>query len=717
MLRKPQALALLLLSLSATQAIASSDGGSCPWGAPYCYLEGEPWLNPASDTRDNLIRLVTRDKPLALPVLPFPQDITRSRSYYFGTHLDEWYDAPETPQETTTAPDPLTTTLIAQLTALGLEATALDSEADADRENRFVSNNLATVSAFFTALQAEKTLTPDERRALAQARLALHASPTSANTALDALSALNGSAAKAFRDYLMASAWFYQGDYARAGSAFSALKAAPQPWVSEAASYMLMRNALNQSTHNATDEYGFFNNQAIDSAAVQQAREDAKAYLTAWPEGQYADSATGMLRRIAWYQQDWTTLAGDLEQQLTAADTTDALIATIGEAESKLQNGMVSWQSQVFTRADHAPRLAASEILRALREGNKATISQQQLDALKPAYENASLLPLWNYLHHARQFWQLADYDALLATPPAAQSAPQPDVILFSEQVLYGDALMAKKQWAEADRWWLRLLKDRPAGEQQQLLEKRLMQTRTESGNPEAIFAADSPITNLYWRSLTLKSAAPLPLLRRQAEHGMNDEERTIALHTLLTRDLMVGDYQGYLQDKALRQHITGPVDTRVFDDVALTTFDWTGAGTTSGYACPALDNTVAVLAKNGDDSHALNCLGEFIFASNVTISPAPELLDYMIWDASETQSAFSSPDRQALYQRVIASTKAEPEDKSYALYRAVMCYAPSGYNHCGGKEVSKATRQGWFNKLKKNYPGSIWAQKLKYYW
>lgn len=717
MFRTSQAAGLLLLSLTSAQALASSDGGACPWGAEYCYLSGEPWLNPASDTRDNLIRLVTREKPLVLPVLPFPKEIARSRSYYFGTHLDEWYDAPSDVPQPEATPTPLTATLAAQRTALGLEQTPLSGEADAERENRFVSNTLPTVSAFFAALLAEKSLTPEERRALAEARLALYTAPADAGATLAALKPGDNPAAQAFRDYLAASAAFYQGDYPEANRGYTALVAASQPWVSETARYMLMRTALNHSTQNATDEYGFFNNQAIDAAAVQQARDYAKAYLTAWPEGQYADSATGMLRRIAWYQQDWKTLAGDLEQQLTAADTSDTLIADIAETESKLQNGIVSWQRDVFASADQAPRIAATEILRKLRDGDKAAITPQMLDSLKPAYEKASLLPLWNYLHHARQFWQEADYEAILASPPAAQTAPQPDLILFSEQVLYGDALMAKKQWAEADSWWLRLLKDRPLSEQQQLLEKRLMETRIQRGKPEAIFAADSPITNLYWRSLTLKSAASPALLRRQAEHGINDEERTIALHTLLTRDLMAGDYQGYLKDKTLRQHITGTLNASDFKDVDLATFDWDGSATTKGYVCPSLDQTVGTLVKKPEDGHALNCLGEFIFTTGVEVSTAPEMTDTMLWNLSETDPAFSPPDRQALYQRVIASPGVEPEDKSYALYRAVMCYAPSGYNHCGGKEVSKATRQAWFSQLKKRYPGSVWAQKLKYYW
>ena len=60
---------------------------------------------------------------------------------------------------------------------------------------------------------------------------------------------------------------------------------------------------------------------------------------------------------------------------------------------------------------------------------------------------------------------------------------------------------------------------------------------------------------------------------------------------------------------------------------------------------------------------------------------------------------------------------RAEPEDKSFALYRAVMCYSPSGYNDCGGKEVEPAQRKAWFNQLKTDYRGGPWAQRLKYYW
>jgi len=50
-------------------------------------------------------------------------------------------------------------------------------------------------------------------------------------------------------------------------------------------------------------------------------------------------------------------------------------------------------------------------------------------------------------------------------------------------------------------------------------------------------------------------------------------------------------------------------------------------------------------------------------------------------------------------------------------LFRAVNCYAPSGFNACGGEDVPVAQRKAWFDRLRREFPMSPWTQKLKYYW
>jgi hypothetical protein len=68
-------------------------------------------------------------------------------------------------------------------------------------------------------------------------------------------------------------------------------------------------------------------------------------------------------------------------------------------------------------------------------------------------------------------------------------------------------------------------------------------------------------------------------------------------------------------------------------------------------------------------------------------------------------------------YQTVIADPKAAREDKAYALFRAINCYGPSGYNSCGGRDVAQSVRKGWFKQLKTTYGSTSWAKSLQYYW
>lgn len=249
-------------------------------------------------------------------------------------------------------------------------------------------------------------------------------------------------------------------------------------------------------------------------------------------------------------------------------------------------------------------------------------------------------------------------------------------------------------------------------------MQAKLAATLVYSGDVAAIFAPESAVTNLRFRSQVLKTRATPELLRQQAVHGPNNEERTIALHTLLVRDLTEHRFDDWLNDRKLASAITPPVIGEAFDDVNLSIFDWNGDSAESGYTCRSLNETVTVLSKKAHDAHALNCLGEFFRTTQTHVdlwknSSGNDVLE----SAISRKKPFGQFDRQSYYQQVITLPKAEVEDKSFALYRAIMCYAPSGSNECGGEEVDKLQRKGWFTQLKTQYPGSPWAQKLKYYW
>ncbi len=707
------AISVSALLASAAPAFASFDMEDCKWSDEHCLLKGDPVLTPGNDSRDNLLRLLSEAKSFTLPVQSIPADITRSRDVYFAYH-PEWDDL-EDPAPAAVDKPAEESPLNKQWAALQLEP--VETHQDGEQENRFVSNNAGSLSQFFAALLADDSLTAEQRHALAQARLGLYAGASDEQISASLATLPADSAALLYKTYLTGAARFYAGDYEGADRAFVPLIDSDRPWLAETAHYMLMRTALNKSSQNSMGEYGDFTIDRIDRPAAEQAQKAAQAYLQRWPEGRYADSTRGMLRRINWYLQAWPQLAGLYEQQFQQAADAGALRGLVIEYDNVY--GMQFNGRAVREAFPDAPLISYIELLRALRlnSDEKPTLTQDDLNASKPAFEQRGKLALWRNLQ--LNLWQATDNNAaiLQAVKPAEQLPPH-DILAFSEQVLYGEALMAQKQWPAARDFWLKLLKLSQDAEQQQYVQAKLAATLIFIGDTEAIFAADSAITNLRFRSRVLKTVVSPERLRQQASQGPNNEERTIALHTLLVRDLTENRFSDWLKDRKLASAITHPVLGKAFDDVNLSAFDWNGDAAETGYVCRSLNETVHVLSQNANDAHALNCLGEFFRTSNTHVdlwkdSAGNDVLEMAI----HRKAPYGQFDRQAYYQQVIAAPKAEPEDKSYALYRAIMCYAPSGMNECGGADVDKAQRKSWFSQLKTQYPGSPWAQKLKYYW
>ncbi len=588
---------------------------------------------------------------------------------------------------------------------------------DAEHENRHVSNNTESVSQYFAALLADAALTAEQRQALAQARMGLYSDATREQIESSLATLPADSPAQHYKSYLAAAASFYAGDYASAERDFTQLAKSDRPWLAETAQYMLMRTALNKSSQNSVGEYGDFDIAKINREDASQAQILAQAYLQRFPQGQYADSTRGMLRRINWYLQAWPQLAGLYEQTIQQAADAQQLRKIVIEYDNVY--GMAFYEQSVLEAFPDAPRVSYIELLRALRlnSDNKPTLTQAQLDASKPVFEQSQKLPLWRDLQ--LNLWlATGNYAAIIqAVAPAQKLAPR-DTLAFSEQVLYGEALMGQKNWAAARDFWPQLLTLSQDNEQRQYVQAKLAATLVYSGDVAAIFAPESAVTNLRFRSQVLKTQATLEQLRQQAVHGPNNEERTIALHTLLVRDLTENRFGDWLNDKKLVSDITPPVIDEAFNDVNLSTFDWNGDAAQAGYTCRSLNETVTVLSKKADDAHALNCLGEFFRTTQTHVdlwknSTGNDVLEAAI----SRKEPFGQFDRQSYYQQIITSPTAEVEDKSFALYRAIMCYAPSGSNECGGEDVDKLQRKGWFTQLKTQYPGSPWAQKLKYYW
>lgn len=439
--------------------------------------------------------------------------------------------------------------------------------------------------------------------------------------------------------------------------------------------------------------------------------------------GQYATSTSGLKRRINWYLQNWDELAKLYEQALAKTKEPGILTALIAETDGKLLSKERVWNSDYFLNAPDSPRLTFIQTLRLMRDieckEHHPCIDEGYLAQIKPVFEVSKTLPYGEYLELMLKYMK-KDYSAIILQIQPMATLPRNDILVFSYQVLYGKALMAVKKWERAREHWSTLLHSSQDTEQQQFLQSELAAILVLSDKTADVFDRNSQVTNLRYRSSILKTRAAPELLRQVVNNAPNDEERTIALHSLLMHDLITAHYADWLSDKKLASYISRPAIGKDFLDVDVSVFDWSGEDTEKEYFCGSLEETVEALSQNKTDGHALNCLGEFIRTTNAKIN---------LWkdgngngDLSEVifsrdTEALTQPSRQEYYETVITDPKSEPEDKSYALYRAVMCYAPSGYNDCGGEAVDKLKRKGWFTQLKTEFPGSRWAKELQYYW
>lgn len=68
-------------------------------------------------------------------------------------------------------------------------------------------------------------------------------------------------------------------------------------------------------------------------------------------------------------------------------------------------------------------------------------------------------------------------------------------------------------------------------------------------------------------------------------------------------------------------------------------------------------------------------------------------------------------------YQQLLDNPQSSREERAYALFRAINCYAPSAINGCDDQDIDKEQRRQWFQTLKRQYADTPWAQRLKYYW
>ncbi len=562
---------------------------------------------------------------------------------------------------------------------------------------------------FAAAMAASPALPVGERTALQLARGRLVAAcDDGENVNAAPWPTVSSAPGKAFLTYLQAAEAFYRDDWAAASQGFAALRSAPDPWLKETANYMAARVLLNQAQAKSVDEYGWFQGpKAVDQNAARNAGSGFAGYLTAWPQGRYASSAQGLQRRVAWLSGDRAGLAKAYAAMLGKVQPGAEAATTLVE---EIDNKLLADQHQPAA-ANGALLLATLDLMR-MRPGyggNGETappLTAAELEAQAPQF--AGEQALFDYLRATHAFYVAKDYKRVLALVPDAARSPKHSNLDFSRQVLRGMALAALEDRNEAG-FWQELIGGTSSAWQRTTVELGLALNWERAGKLDAVFAAGSPIRDSAVRRILLTWSAAPPLLRKVVLDRANPvEERDAALNTLLSNQLIRGEFAGFTADTRL------PL---VKPDGAAAIFTKGKVG--DGYPCAPIAVTAAALAKAPQDVPGRLCLGDFFRLHGLDYMAGQYDLPPKRDELGGAVRGFPTPrlNRSAFYTSIIASPGAGGNDKAYALYRAVMCYSPSAINDCGGADVPVAQRKAWFTQLKRDYPASSWAKKLRLYW
>ena len=575
--------------------------------------------------------------------------------------------------------------------------------------------------AFEAAMQANRGLPAAERTALLSARGLLGQTCSARDGQLPAATwpSVASAPAREYLGYLQAANAFYGGQWEAARAGFAKLARARDPWVAEASAYMLPRTELNAAQANGFDEYGNLDTDKADKPALERARVGFNDYLRRYARGRYAASAQGLVRRTFWLAGDVAGLSREYERLLAATPVAEARsIDLVQEIDNKLL-----FMKGAAEGVD-GPLLLATLDLMMMREvdpeageGARQVVTAAQIAAQEPRF--AGRADLFGFVQANHAFYVAKDPRRVLALIPdqARQASFTP--LQFSRQVLRGQALSQLKDRNEAG-FWRDMLAGAKAIYQRPVVELGLAMNLERSGRLAEAFAAGSPIGESQIREILMANVAGPDLLRAQV--GRTDRpqhERDVALFSLLHKQLTYGAYAGFLGDLGLVR-ADAPTDGATWDlymqqKVPVGLFRNGRWG--DEYPCAPLARSVTALSRNPRDAKALLCLGEFYRVNGFDSArwSTPPAADEL--GGTTTQFGGRAMPRSALYDAVIADPAAAANEKAYALYRAVYCYAPSGASDCSGTEVPKSQRAAWFQRLKKDYPASEWAKKLRYYW
>lgn len=537
-------------------------------------------------------------------------------------------------------------------------------------------------------------------------------------------------AGKAFLAYLKAADAFNAERWDEASAGFTALGTSPEPWVREVSSYLVGRTLLRQALAETISDDGCCEDlDKVRKGRVEAGEAALQAYLRAYPTGRYAESARGLQRRALWLKGDQKGLASAYEALLGKADAArPEVTALVEEVDNKLlfypgrdpaaqgplllaALDLVQMRSDIEEDWDEATdKPVTRKVEPKLTEADIA--AQAQAFAGEPA--------LYGLIKANHAFYVKGDYRQVLALVPDDARKPSYNSVDFSRQVLRGLALAALND-PNTEGFWRELLGGANDMWQRPTVELGLAMAMERGDRVAQALGRDSVLRDSLTRRVLAGRSASAATLRDIALNEQRpQEERDSALFALLYKQLTRGDYAGFVANRAL---VRKGADTEagLWDYFAAETIPvglFTAGKWSDGYPCASIGETAQKLSANPRDPAARLCVGEFLrlngFDYFTALDAAPESDE--LGGARRDFRGEPTP-RGMIYRSLIDDRTTPANERAYALYRMVRCYAPSGNNSCGDPDVEEPQRAAWFQQLQREYPQSPWARKLKFYW
>ncbi|MGA8882898.1 MAG: hypothetical protein WB445_04660 [Acinetobacter sp.] len=695
-LQKTAGLSLLPLSIFySAHSFAGADVYCTPstelQGNAYTACDNLPALTPANDNQTNMLLLLS-DLGLASVSIPNSQNTLWMTSYSIV---------------------PFETKAITASSKNKAASARQPSQAGADPYQEHCSSLSQGAQDFLQQIQADKNLSSSEKLLLASERNKI--SSCASKIPLISVNPNWSAPARQYASYLNATIAFYNANFSTASKIYSVLAGVEQPWLKETSQYMLIRSNLNAAYQSGVGEYGDLQHDKLNQILLKDFFSSITDYFKLYPNGQYAASARGLLRRGYWLNGRHDLLVNEFVWQ-------------INHPKSKLYNLEISnlayeidrhvFQSSRFKVQNlNDPFFLAIYDLMQMRKPETAedkVISWAELNVQKAAFKGQP--ELFQYLQANHLFFvQNKAQDALKYLPSDAPAAIS-SYLQLSQILLKGR--IQEKLGQSQEKNWEALLAQAKTPEQRGLFELMLYPHYAKQQNAAMFMGANAKIKQKSLQKSFIEEAANEKSLMQFAQSAdASTDQKNLTLFNILQKSLIHQNFglfnQAYaLLPKNAAQYVYNNETFEHYkNQPPLGNFIWKGAKVSSAIQCSDLYSLTQKLEQSPKDLKLRLCLGEYIRSEQ---GYSVNSLTYTEKDRSSFQGPVFT--RGQVYKDIIKASS-DPEMKAYALYRSIMCYSPSGMNDCQDNEVATSTRKQWYDQIKRDYPTTSWAKSLKYYW